>query len=143
MYPYSPKCCSLLKMSLFALIAGLLGILIGLVLGVIVSLISYVLMSLSPDVGFEQGYENLYMLSTSLAMKGMMSGAVIGAVVGGLIGLCKKAHSMMSGGCGCCMSGKCSDDCTCCDEHKNCMSSDTMKGCCKGEMPAKSEKSSK
>jgi len=124
MYSHSPAH-KLLKMSLLAFCAGLLGIVVGLLLGVVISLIGYVLMSLSPDVGMDQGIENLYMLSTSLAMKGMISGAAIGE------------------GCGCCTSGNCGEGCQCCDEHGNCMPADKMGGCCREEMPMKEEKSSK
>jgi len=141
MYSHSPAH-KLLKMSLLAFCAGLLGIVVGLLLGVVISLIGYVLMSLSPDVGMDQGIENLYMLSTSLAMKGMISGAAIGAVLGALMGL-KKRHGMMMGGCGCCTSGNCGEGCQCCDEHGNCMPADKMGGCCREEMPMKEEKSSK
>ncbi len=140
---YSSSKGTLLKMCLFAFLAGLLGIVVGLVLGIIVSLISYVLMSLSPDVGFDEGYQNLYMISTSLGMKGMVNGAAIGAVLGAVFGLKKRSSGMMMGGCGCCMSGKCGEECKCCDDHGNCMSAEKMGGCCREEMPMKGEKSSK
>ncbi len=136
MYSHYSKGHGLLKMALIAFIGGLLGIVVGLLLGIVISLISYLLMSASPDVGFEPGYQNLYMLSTSLAMKGMVSGAAIGGVLGSLLGLKRKHHMMMGGmgGCGCCMSGKCGENCQCCDEHGNCMPSDKMEGCCGAKM---------